>query len=44
MLHGIQRNVHELGVGDPDDGARREIRHPNERKDPSPRGDQVFLH
>ena len=44
MLHGIQRNAHEWGVGDSEDVAMLEIRYPNEGRDLSPRGDKVFLH
>ena len=42
MPHGVQRNAHERGVGDSEDVARLEIRHPNERNDLSPKGDKVF--
>ena len=44
MLHSVQRNAHERGVGDSEDVARREIRRPNEGKDLPPGGDKVFLH
>ena len=44
MLHGIQRNAHEWGVGDSEDVTRLDIRHPNEGKDLSPGGQKVFLH
>ena len=43
MLQGIQRIAHERGVGDAEDVARLEIRHPNEGNDLSPRGDKLFL-
>ena len=33
MLHSVERNVHEWGVGDSEDVARLEIHHSNERKD-----------
>ena len=40
VLHDVQRNAHERGVGDLEDVARFEIRHPNEGNDLSPRGDK----
>ena len=44
MQHGVQRNAHETGVGDSEDVARFEIRHPNEGKGLSPGDDRVFPH
>ena len=43
MLQGVQRNTHERDVGDAEDVARLEIRHPNEGNDLSPRGNKVLL-
>ena len=43
MLQGVQRNVHERGVGDAEGVARLESLHPNAGNDMSPRSDQVFL-
>ena len=42
-MHGVERNAHEWGVGDSEDVARLEFRHPNEGKDLPLRGDKVFL-
>ena len=36
--------THERSVGDSEDVAKLEIRHPNEGKDWSPGGDEVLLH
>ena len=44
MLHDAQRKAHKWGMGDSEDIARLEIRHPNEGKDLSSREDKVFLH
>ena len=30
MLQGVQQNAHERGVGDAEEVARLEVRHPNE--------------
>ena len=43
MLQSVQRNAHERGVGDAEEVARFEVRHPNEGNYLSPRGDKVFL-
>ena len=40
MLHDVQRNAHERGVGDLEDVASFDIPHPNEGNDLSPRGDK----
>ena len=42
-LQSIQRNAHEWGMGDAEDVATLESRHPNEGKYRSPRGVKVLL-
>ena len=42
--HGVERTAHEWGVDDSVDVAGLEIRHPNEAKDLSPGGNNVFFH
>ena len=44
MLHGVERNALEWGVGDSEDVARLEIRHPDMGKGPPSRSDKVFIH
>ena len=44
MPHSVERNAREWSVGDSEDLARLEIRHPSEVKDLSPGGDKVFIY